>query len=417
LRYRRARRSLEVMSLSGRVLKLKEWIPQEVELGPEELDALQRAPIPVNVSPSGPGRYVLTPGSVVGAATSAELRIIVQPKLAIERVFFLVGYSRGFDLPAVGADLAAEPDLVEVFAIIYLNILQKSLRRGLLLGYVRRDEAEPAVRGRVRFGDQARRRYGLPLPVEVSYDDYTADTEPNQLIKASLRRLSVLHLRSTGLRRRLAEMLAVFDAVSDTRFDRRSLPTFSYNRLNERYRQPLELARLIVQNTSPELRAGDVSTIALTFDMNVVFEDFIFAAMGDSLSAFGEPAERWCHGRSVALDEATLLEPEPDLSLWRGGRCVFVGDAKYKVTGKGAIDDLYQLLAYCTATDLREGLLIYAEQPAGPMTHRVVHGGPQLHVEAVNVEAPTEMLLARCRELAGRVLNIAAASERELAAA
>jgi 5-methylcytosine-specific restriction enzyme subunit McrC len=405
------------MSLPAKLLKLKEWTPREVELGPEELGALQRGPIPVDISPLGPGRYVLTPGSVVGAATSAELRIIVQPKLAIERVFFLVGYSRGFDLPPAGADLAADPDLVEVFATVYLNILQRSLRRGLLLGYVRRDEAEPAVRGRVRFGDQARRRYGLPLPVEVSYDDYTADTELNQLIKASLRRLSALHLRSTRTRRRLAEMLAVFDGVSDIRFDRRSLPAFSYNRLNERYRQPLELARLIIQNTSPALKAGDVSTVALTFDMNVVFEDFIFAAIGDALRAFGEPAERWCHGRSVALDEAALLNPEPDLSLWRRGRCVFVGDAKYKVTARGTIDDLYQLLAYCSATDLREGLLIYAEQPAGPMTHRIVHGGPRLHVEAVNVEAPMQALLARCSELGERVLRMAEASEPELAAA
>ncbi len=181
------------MSLPVRSLNLKEWNPEEVELDSEELEALQRAPIPIDVSPAGPGRYVVTPGSVVGAATSAQLRIIVEPKLAIERVLFLVGYSRGFDLPAAGAHLAVEPDLVAVFATVYLNILQRCLRRGLLLDYVRRDEAEPAVRGRVRFGDQARRRYGLPLPVEVSYDDFTADTEPNRLIKASLRRLSALH--------------------------------------------------------------------------------------------------------------------------------------------------------------------------------------------------------------------------------
>jgi 5-methylcytosine-specific restriction enzyme subunit McrC len=405
------------MVLPARVLTLKEWIPQEVELRPEELDSLQRGPIPVDVTPSGRGRYVLTPGSVVGAVTSTELRVIVQPKLAIERVFFLVGYSRGLDLPRARADLNAEPDLVEVFASVYLNILQRNLRRGLLLGYVRRDEAEPAVRGRVRFGDQARRRYGMPLPVEVSYDDYTADTELNQVLKASLRRLSVLRLRSTRTRRRLAEMLAVFDGVSDVRFDRRSVPTFSYNRLNERYRQPLELARLIIQNSSPELKAGEVSTAALTFDMNIVFEDFVFAAIGDALRTFGEPADGWLHGRSVALDEASLLNPEPDLSLWRRGRCVFVGDAKYKVTTKGVIDDLYQLLAYCSATDLRDGLLIYAEQPKGPMTHRVVHGGPHLHVEALNVEAPRPALLARCTELADRILRLAEASERELAAA
>jgi hypothetical protein len=67
----------------------------------------------------------------------------------------------------------------------YLGSLQQALRRGLLMGYVEREEALPLLRGRIRHADQARTRFGLPLPLEVHYDDYTVDTEANRILKTA----------------------------------------------------------------------------------------------------------------------------------------------------------------------------------------------------------------------------------------
>lgn len=55
-------------------------------------------------------------------------------------------------------------------------------------------------------------------------------------------------------------------------------------------------------------------------------------------------------GPRLHLDRQAIVALEPDPSLWKGGRCRFVGDVKYKRdTGGGHNDDLYQLLAYATA--------------------------------------------------------------------
>ena len=162
----------------------------------------------------------------------------------------------------------------------------------------------------------------------------------------------------------------------------------------------LELAALLVRNTSVELHPGAASTSSILFDMNDVFEDFVFAAIGDELRGILPPAYRWRQGKSVALDEERRVRPEPDLSLWHGSRCVFVGDAKYKETEQGEVGDIYQLLAYCSATGLDEGLLLYAEKPSGPSVHRVVRGGPRLRVETVDVTAPLDQVRDRCRTLA-----------------
>jgi 5-methylcytosine-specific restriction enzyme subunit McrC len=349
------------------------------------------------------GRYVVTPGSIIGAATTRRLHVVIEPKLSIDRVFYLLGYARRFDFAPAPTTLAAREGIVEPFVAAFLDLLQRVLRRGLLMSYIQREEALATVRGRIRFAEQARRHYDLPLPVEVRYDDYTVDIDANRLVKTALRRIERLRLRDSRLRRRTAEVLASFDGVTDVEFDGRRLPVFSHTRIDERYRPVLELAALLVQNTSVDLHPGGAPTSSILFDMNDVFEDFVGACIGDELRQILPTNYRWRQGKSIALDEERRVRPEPDLSLWDGKNCVFVGDAKYKETKQGEADDLYQLLAYCCAAGLDEGLLLYAEKDRGPSAHQVVRSGPRLRVETVDLAASIDSVLDRCKAIAAEI--------------
>ena len=67
------------------------------------------------------------------------------------------------------------------------------------------------MRGRIRFDDQLRRRFGIPLPVEVSYDEFTDDVLANQLVKAAAYRLGRARLRSALARRGLGWLAAMLE--------------------------------------------------------------------------------------------------------------------------------------------------------------------------------------------------------------
>ena len=79
---------------------------------------------------------------------------------------------------------------------------------GPIRGYQRRDERRDSLRGRIRFADQIARGGGLPIPLEISYGDYTADVLENRMLitaaslllrmprVAPLARRRLLHVRS-----------------------------------------------------------------------------------------------------------------------------------------------------------------------------------------------------------------------------
>ena len=74
------------------------------------------------------------------------------------------------------------------------------------------------VRGRIRFADQIRQRFGIPLPIEVRYDEFTDDITENQLVKAAAIRLGGMRLRSQQARRNLGWIAAMLENVSSVEF-------------------------------------------------------------------------------------------------------------------------------------------------------------------------------------------------------
>ena len=95
---------------------------------------------------------------------------------------------------------------------------------------------------------------------------------------------------------------------------------------------------------------------------------------------------------------------KPDLRFQRLGADVFVGDIKYKLTAnaRGRSPDYYQLLAYTTALDLPEGVLIYALVDGGrpERSVKVKHAGKTLHTFAIDLTGGIDDVDQSIEELA-----------------
>ena len=400
-----------------RRLTLVEHEPHRaVRLTRAEREALRVAIPELLIAPSsgqlgGPGRYDVTPGSWVGVASAGDLLVEIAPKLAVENVLFLVSYALTPDAWRVGppVPLGARDGLVEAMAALFCTELCTALRYGLLRGYVTREDALAAVRGRIRIDEQLRRRLGRTPPLELRFDELTEDIPENRLLKSALGTLARLPLRSRAIVAQLRHLLPLFESVTPL-----PLPLSSHSRglpevtrLNERYRRALSLARIILDGGSVEARLGVTPSLACLFDMDRVFEQFVVVALREALALTEWSFPRAASGHGMTLDRAGELPLEPDLSWWDGTRCAFVGDVKYKRTALGEHSDLYQLLAYVTAAQLPGGLLVYAagDEAAGAHTVHDVDG-KSLHVATLDLSTPPEQLLSQIALLAQRIKHL-----------
>lgn len=367
----------------------------EAWLDPEQAALLAESGfITVRAGPR-PGRYLLSAAGSVGVARIGGTDLRVHPKTPIERLLFLFQYAQ--DRATWHADpieAPERPDLLVAVAYAFVRATDRALKQGVLLGYREVDEALAVVRGRIRIGDQIRRHYGMPLPVEVRYDDYTIDIAENRLLLAAARRLlrlpGVPPSVRTGLRRVEARLPGVTPPPPGS-----PPPRWAPDRRNTRYRPALRLAELVLRGASYELDDGRAVRVdGLMLDMAKIFEDFVAAAFGDELCCSGGRCV--AQDRSRHLDDRARVETKPDLVWYRTGADgrdapAAVLDAKYKTAQPNA--DVYQMLAYCTAYDLSRGHLVYAAGAAPAVHHRIRGGRAEITAHALDLDQPPAGLL------------------------
>jgi len=384
-----------------------------VPLTPEQRDALRHVAPDVTVSPSAgeEGLFDLTPGSSVGALALPDLAVEIRPKILIDRVLFLLSYALDpRNWHHIGFNLEVRDSLLEALIPGFIHKVRQAFRRGLLQGYRSEEDAIPGLKGRFRMEDQIRKRFGIMPPVEVRYDEFTEDIEPNRLILAAVDRLERMRLRSPSSRAALRPIRNALERVALREYPPAQVPEIAYDRLNEHYRGAVELARLILRSASFDLAHGTVRASAFLIDMNKVFESFVHVALREALRLGEQAFPRCARGRGLWLDLARTIRLQPDLSWWEDGACVFVGDAKYKRVAASGIknSDVYQILAYSISTGLPGGLLIYAAGEGEPVTHEIVEIGKRIEVVTLDLSRRPATILADIEALAQRVRTLRA---------
>lgn len=356
----------------------------------------------VQVSPGDEQLYDVTPGNVVGAVRVDGVTVIVEPKMPISRVLFMLGYAA---CPAAigqdDAEVGPTTDLVSAVALLFTRLVERSLRRGLLFGYHAVDASSYTVRGRIDLAEQLRLRPGQNLPLAISYQEYDEDLLENRLLLAAALSLRRMPLRDASARRSLHRLCGTLQNVTAVDFRGSLLPEVTWTRLNQHVRAPVEFAKLLLQKQAPDLRGGAVQMPSLTFNMADVFEAFVRVALREALGLSESQFPSGDRCPKLFLDEQGVVRLKPDLSLWRTSRCSFVGDVKYKRDGGvGHNDDLYQLLAYATAAGLQDATLIYALGPTVGRTHSVHGTDKRLHVRYLDLSQPPSVLLGQVAALA-----------------
>ncbi len=315
----------------------------------------------VTALPAGRGRWELRARQKVGVVRVGETTVWIRPKLSIDRLFWLMGWSRrDVFSQREPVDLEERSELVPALAEAFCNQVERALGAGLLQGYTHVETTETVLRGRLRADEQLRRRFGVPVPLEVRYDDYLVDIPENQILKAAAVRLMRLPGVSASALVRLRKLRSLLVDVSDL-VPRHPLPRWQ----SEPPERPIP-RRLVAGQPDPrqwfartalrECSGGRILAGPVRRLRELCNRDPVRCVL-ERIGGLCEAQHRY------TLDEDGAIDIRPDL-VWRiDGRPVAVIDAKYKAERPAGFPqaDLYQALAYATAYNLDRAHLVYAK--------------------------------------------------------
>lgn len=331
-----------------------------------EADALAAITEGLDGPPMTLGHRSVKFGSHCGVLQAGGVSVEVLPKVADDPAFDrsvllrMLAAASDFPLSRVDGQKVALQSHTLLLALIrwFCDELFTQFHQGLLREYVNQQGPLGAIRGRWRPEIDATRYPGRRDRLHCEFDELTEDNRYNQALKAALRVVHPLTLGSERLRRDVGLLIAWLAEVADVRVTAECVRRLPENRLVARYSRALRLAEWFLASTAPDVRAGLSDGLALLFDMNVLFQGFLAAALRRALPEGLQVREEGPrHHLTRDLEGQRRFQMKPDLCVLDGDRVVAIVDAKWKrleperADGRWGIQqaDVYQLHAYASA--------------------------------------------------------------------
>lgn len=252
--------------------------------------------------------------------------------------------------PAVGLTDRRE-GLLRLFVEAYFAELDQLGSRRLRQYVERPPAAAPTLAGRPHWPRQAARHAGQPPAIVQSRTDYLTDHALHRYLGAALAAVLAWPL-PTDLRARGRALQRAWPAPVTRVVEPPVIPP----RHRDRYARGWQLAQLLLHARGAGLRAGPFEAPALLFDMNALFERYIYR----QLTRHRPPEVRLQVQVPTTFWQKQYLRP--DIVLCRADDRVII-DVKWKQLPQGQpeADDLRQLYVYQRFFEAGRGVLLYPQ--------------------------------------------------------
>lgn len=341
------------------------------------------------LEPAPGGLVTITPGPYVGSADIQGLRVVVRPKVAVDRILQLISESadpyRWLQLDAEGL---ANSDLQDAVAALFLQACRRTFERGLYRSYHRERQRLPFIRGRILIPQMV--RAVTPIPITVEADVFDDDVAENHVLAAALRVVRISTSLAPVTRSAAYEAWKEIKHVTPLPDSLRGAENIVWTRRNQYYRQAVELAKLVLRAGTVEQSVGTSTLPGFVIDMPRLVEQWVRVRLRRAWDLDERQMPDSWKSR-LWLDSAHKTELQPDLAVRLGEHWAFLGDVKYKVLEDKGVrrEDMYQMLAYLTATDMDEGVLLYLGTSSGSETRVIPQTGARIRVVGVDLSSPT----------------------------
>lgn len=305
------------------------------------------------------GNRYIVPQQWVGVISLPGLSLEILPKISDsydERFIketLLMMFKVAHDIPTKKNIKAkvnfTKNGLVEILISNYLNQIEFYIREGLLYSYCKVTKNLTVVKGNIDFAKQINKNILNPTRFICKYSKLDIDNNVNRIIKYTMREMKKVSRDLINLRK-LKTLSIYFEEVSDINSQVANNMNIQINRINVRVKEIIRYGKLFLDGYSVSISNGDNSISSMLFDMNKIFEKFIYKNYKKILGSnvFYQSGNNYLITDKVGKIKKIKLKPDMLINTPKGFKMVV--DTKWKIIKSFAKEsDVYQMNAYVSA--------------------------------------------------------------------
>lgn len=263
--------------------------------------------------------------------------------------------------------------LLELYFEIYLDEVTTLLHKGLIKKYHTKSSNTLALKGRIEFSKNIQQNLVHKERFYTTHQVYDQEHLINQVLLKGLNVLSKI-VANPSLKDRVARIKLDFPEIKEIQITKSHFDQLKESRKTVSYAEAITIAKMIILNYSPDIKNGQENMLALLFDMNKLWEEYVYRMLQkgkpDNYSVEFQHSKKFWETKTIRPDiVVTKRDGENEET--------FVIDTKWKIIDyrNPSDDDLKQMYAYNIYWNSGKSMLLYPKVQDYPEKFGTFHKG------------------------------------------
>lgn len=245
--------------------------------------------------------------------------------------------------------------VLEAYYDIYLNEIEYLIKRGLIKKYRKNQSNQLSLKGKLLFSQNIQKNVIHKERFYCSHQVYDRNNIIHQIL---LEGVSVLqHLENRKFTDRINRIMFEFDKIDKLKITSRQFAMVQTSRKTKPYSNAIQIAKMLILNYSPNISSGTENMLTLLFDMNKLWEEYIFRILHKhkptNYKVSYQNSDKFWENKRI----------KPDILITKEDGENFIIDTKWKVvtSNKPSDQDLKQMFVYNLHWKSPQSMLLYPQ--------------------------------------------------------
>ena len=300
-----------------------------------------------------------------------------EKELIFERLLFMLSTTKKLKITdtEISKLSKSKNSIFEIFIHLFSKNLLELLIKDYKKNYIQKEENLNFLKGKLNFIKNIKYNFVNKAKFYCEFEEFEENILMNQILKSCVRKL----LRFTKSNENFNLLRKCDFIMGDVDFIKFQNPKVCdrviFTRLNNEYKKVFELAKLLLFGESPKIHNDNFETFSFMFDMNKLFEEFIFEILKENKSGLGffniqseNPRLNIFNEEDEKKRNSFQLKPDILINVKEIGKektAQIILDTKYKKISKEEKNygvsqrDIYQIFTYSKYYKSEKNILLY----------------------------------------------------------